>query len=79
MSLSRQVLTHEDVTAVVGPVEDATAAAILALRPSQEELIEAFAWATGESEPLAAAGRSQEGKVAALVDILLADQDVDEP
>ncbi|KJS36166.1 MAG: hypothetical protein VR70_14335 [Rhodospirillaceae bacterium BRH_c57] len=78
MSASRQVLTHEDVTAVVGPLEDASVAAILALEPTQEELVEAWAWATSDPEPLVAAGKSLDGKVAGLYEIIAAEEEPEE-
>lgn len=79
MPASRHVLNSEDVTAVVGPVEDATMAQILALRPTHEELVEAWALATTtDPEPLVAAGKRLDGRVAQLTDLLMAEQEPEE-
>lgn len=78
MTPSRTVLTQEDVSAVVGPLDDETTAAIIALHPTHEDLIEAWAWATSDPEPLVAAEKSLTGRVAAIHDLLMADQDEEE-
>lgn len=78
MTPSSTVLTYDDVRAVVGAVEEDVAAAIIALQPTHEDLIEAWAWASGDPEPLVAAGKTLGGKVAVIHDLLIADEDLGE-
>ena len=69
-------LTHEDVRAVLGPVDDALVTEILATGASQEELAEAYAWVTND-EALMNIGRPlASSRVGRLIDILeLAEED----
>ncbi len=63
-------LTHEDVRAVLGPVDDSLVAEILATGASQEELAEAYAWVTND-EALMNIGRPlASSRVGRLIDIL---------
>ncbi|MFA7430419.1 MAG: hypothetical protein WCZ23_09710 [Rhodospirillaceae bacterium] len=75
MSTSRQLMTREDVTTVIGPLEDDSIAAILACGATQDELVEAWTWATSDPEPLVASGKSLGGRVATLYEIIVADQE----
>lgn len=73
VGMGKAPLTRDDLEAVLGPIDDEKAAAILATGASQEELVEAWTWAAGDSEPLAAAGKSLTGRVADVYEILTAD------
>jgi hypothetical protein len=63
-------VTREDVTKVVGRVDDAIIAEIIGTGATVDELAEAKAWVAND-EPLVNAGRSlPSGRVGELVDIL---------
>ncbi len=63
-------LTHDDVVAVLGPVEDTVIAEVLAMGASREELAEAHAWVVSD-EALMNAGRPlPSGRVGRLIEIL---------
>ncbi|MBP2561925.1 hypothetical protein J2T08_002025 [Neorhizobium galegae] len=68
-------ITSNDIVAVLGPVDETLVAQIIATGATQAELAEAFAWANddeamiGEGRPLPA------GKVAALIELLDADEE----
>jgi hypothetical protein len=69
------VLTHRDVTAMLGPLDDVTIAQIIATGASQEELAQAHAWLTN-NEPLMNAGKPlPAGRVGQLVEIVSAIED----
>ncbi|UCI21782.1 hypothetical protein FJ970_12855 [Mesorhizobium sp. B2-1-8] len=66
----RTTLTKDDVTSVLGPIEEATVAEIIATGASADELREAWAWLNGD-EALMSEGRPLPGtRVAALIDLL---------
>ncbi|MEI9421149.1 hypothetical protein O7A70_08225 [Mesorhizobium sp. Cs1299R1N1] len=66
----RTALTKDDVTSVLGPIEEATVAEIIATGASAEELREAWAW-LNEDEALMSEGRPLPGtRVAALIGLL---------
>lgn len=71
-----QPLTHDQITAVIGEVDDQTATDIIKTGATVEELLEAFEWASGSGE--AAVGeeleRPIEGVVAEVFDILTAER-----
>jgi len=46
---------HEDVTRILGEVDDAKIVEILALKPTFQELEEAALWVTGDGDALARA------------------------
>jgi hypothetical protein len=73
-------LTHADVQAVLGPVDDSLVAEILSTDASREELAEAYAWFTND-EVLMNTGRPlASNRVGRLIDILeAAEEDEDEP
>jgi hypothetical protein len=66
-------LTSEEVRQLVGPVSDATLAAVLALQPSIEDLEVAVNYLEGEGSAMDRLGHSLTGKVAQLYDILSTD------
>ena len=70
-------LTANDVRNLCGDLLDWKVAAILALRPSPDEVATATAWATGQDE-LGQAGRPLEGLAARVYDVLKADDYPDE-
>jgi hypothetical protein len=73
------VLTHKDVTTMLGPLDDVTIAQIIATGASTEELAQTHAWLTN-NEPLMNAGKPlPSGRVGELVDIVAAieDEEVD--
>jgi hypothetical protein len=64
------VLTHRDVTAMLGPLDDVTIAQIIATGASPQELAQAHAWLTN-NEPLMNAGKPlPSGRVGQLVEIV---------
>ena len=70
-------MTRQDVVSVLGPVDNATIAEIIASGASLEELREAWAWAFGD-EALMSQGRPLPGtRVAALIDLIDADDEAD--
>jgi len=68
-------LTRQDIEAVLGPVDEATAAQIAATGASADELLRAWTWLNsdealiGEGQPLPS------GTVAELIDLLRGDED----
>ena len=71
--------THDDMQRILGDLDDAKATEILALRPSVSQLEEAAIWATGDGDVLGKQGRPLEGLVAAIFDIITADEEEPEP
>lgn len=68
-------MTRDEVVSVLGPVDEAMVAEIIATGASAEELREAWAW-LNEDEALMGEGRPLPGtRIAALIDLL----DPDEP
>lgn len=71
-------LTSESIEAILGPVDEALVSDILATGADASELAEAWAWINSE-EALVSAGKSfPSGRVAALIEILSADDGEDE-
>jgi hypothetical protein len=68
-------LTHEEISAMVGDLDDSAVAAILAVGPTAEDFLEALAWAEGEDDVMGEMERPLTGKAAQIYDILRADQD----
>jgi hypothetical protein len=68
-------LTSEDVVGVVGAIDDDKIAAIIATGATTEELVEAYAWASDETDALAEARKSLAGAVADVYDILAAGEE----
>lgn len=70
-------MTRQEVVSVLGPVDNATIAEIIASGASLEELREAWAWAFGD-EALMSRGRPLPGtRVAALIDLIDPDDEAD--
>lgn len=68
-------MTREEVVSVLGPMDNATIAEIIASGASLEELREAWAWAFGD-EALINQGRPLPGtRVAALIDLVEPDEE----
>jgi hypothetical protein len=63
-------LTHERVREICGDITDSQASALLAVGLSEEELEEAVAWASGESDVMGDERRPLSDRVAAAYDIL---------
>lgn len=68
-------LTSHDVTAVLGPVDEALLAEIVATGATPTELSEAWAWVNSDEALIREGRHLPAGTVAALVDLLSADQD----
>lgn len=68
-------LTSHDVTAVLGPVDEALLAEIVATGATPTELSEAWAWVNSDEALIGEGRHLPAGTVAALVDLLSADQD----
>ena len=64
-------LTPQDVRDIARDLDDAKIAAILATGANAEQLNEAMAWASGESDVMGDLERPLEGVVARLYDILM--------
>ena len=67
-------LTHEQIAHVVGRIDDAKAAAIIATGAALADLNEAAAWAAGESDVIGKLHRPASPVVAAVFDILTAER-----
>ena len=68
-------VSHDDVTHVLGEMDDATAVEILALKPTMSELEQAAAYLGGGGETLAQSGHPLSGVVADIVNILAAEEE----
>ena len=71
-------LTPQDVRHILGDLDDAKIAAILATEATPEELEEVAAWASGESDVMGELERPLEGVVATVYDILMTGEDLEE-
>ncbi|MDP6707871.1 MAG: hypothetical protein QF893_16115 [Alphaproteobacteria bacterium] len=67
-------LTHDEITRVLGPIDDAKASAILAVGASLQDLEEAAQWVAGESDVMGELERPLTGVAAEVYDILTADE-----
>ena len=63
--------SHDDLTQILGEVDDAKIVEILALKPTLQEVEEAALWATGDGDVLSKDGHPLGGVVAAIVDIMI--------
>jgi hypothetical protein len=68
-----------DVTRILGDLDDAQVAEILGLHPTVSEVEQAALWAEGEGDVLARKGHTLSGIVAEIVDIVIADEEDEEP
>jgi hypothetical protein len=73
------VLGAEELRSVLGEVDDAKLIEVLKLQPTLAELEEAAIWATGNGDILAKGGRPMTGTVAAIIEILTADEEEEPP
>ena len=71
-------LTPQDVRHIVGDLDDVRIAAILATDATVEEVEEAAAWASGESDTMGELERPLEGVVATVYDILMTGEELDD-
>jgi hypothetical protein len=71
-------LTHKDVTAMLGPLDDVTVVGIIATGTTVEELAEAKAWLTIDDALMNAGKSLPAGRVARLIDILTAIEEEEE-
>jgi hypothetical protein len=71
-------LTPQDVRDIAGDLDDAQIAAILATGANAEQLEEAMAWASGESDVMGELERPLSGVVARLYDILMTGEEFPE-
>jgi hypothetical protein len=68
-------MTSDDVIAVLGPADQTLVAEVIATGATQAELAEAFAWANNDEALLGEGRRLPTGRVAALVELLSADEE----
>jgi hypothetical protein len=66
-------LTHEEIEAIAGNMDDQRRLQMVALRPTLEELAEACAWAAQESDVMAKERHPLNGRIALLYDFLTAE------
>ncbi len=69
------VLTRDDVTAVLGPVDDHLIAAVLATGATRDEFAMAEAWYGNDEAPMNAGDRLASGRVGQILDLLQAADD----
>ncbi len=69
-----QTLTYRDVVSVTGQVSDAKIARIIATGVTRAELEEALAYAMGEDDVMGKLRKPAIGRVAAVYEILMADE-----
>ena len=68
-------MTSDDVIAVLGPVDEALVAEVIATGATQAELAEAFAWTNNDEALMGEGRRLPTGRTATLVDLLVSDED----
>lgn len=68
-------MTPDDVTAILGPVDETLVAEVIATGATQVELAEAFAWANNDEALMGEGRRLPSGRVATLVDLLVSDEE----
>lgn len=68
-------MTSEEVIAILGPVDETLVAEVIATGATQAELAEAFAWANNDEALMSEGRRLATGRAAALVDLLVSDED----
>jgi hypothetical protein len=69
------MISEDALRALVGDLNDAKVIEILNLQPTLAELEEALVWASGDGDVLGKQGRPMSGTVAAIVEILTADEE----
>lgn len=68
-------ITSDDVIAILGPVDETLVAEVIATGATRAELAEALAWASNDEALIGEGRRLPGGRVAALVDLLSADEE----
>jgi hypothetical protein len=68
-------MTSDDVIAILGPVDETLVAEVIATGATQAELAEAFAWASNDEALMGEGRRLATGRTAALVDLLVSDEE----
>lgn len=69
------IMTADDVIAVLGPADETLVAEVIATGATKAELAEAFAWANNDEALMGEGRRLPTGRVAALVDLLSAEEE----
>ena len=69
------IMTSDNVLAILGPADETLVAEIIATGATPAELAEAFAWASNDEALMGEGRRLPTGKVAALVELLSADDE----
>lgn len=72
-------LGRDDLIRILGPIDDAKAAEILALKPTLAEVEQAAIWAAGNGDVLAKQGHPLTGIVADIFDALTAGEEEEPP
>lgn len=72
-------ITRDVIKSILGDVDDARIIEILALKPTVAELEEAAILATGDGDVLGKAGQPLAGNVAAILEIIAADEEDEAP
>ncbi len=78
-STRSQAANGGDVHQILGDLEDSTAVAILALRPTVAQLEEARLWLEGEGDVLGRQHRPLDGVVAQIFDMLRVEEEEEPP
>lgn len=69
------IMTSDDVITILGPVDETLVADVIATGATQAELSEAFAWVNNDEALIGEGRHLPAGRVAALVDLLTADEE----
>lgn len=70
---TRRVVTKEDIDEIVGRLDDAATAALIATGASRDELLEAYAWLTADDAQHRRLHHAPGGMIARLYDLLEAE------
>jgi hypothetical protein len=73
--MTAMAMTHRDVTSILGPVDEAIAAEVLAIGATREELAQAWAWVNSDEAMIGEGRHLPDGRVAVLVDLLTPEPD----
>lgn len=71
--------SRDDVVRLFGHLEDEAIGEVLALLPTIAELEEAQAWMVGQGDALARAGHQQTPRIAAILDVVVDDDEDESP
>lgn len=72
-------ITHDDLKAILGDIDDAKCIEVMALKPTIAELEQAAVWARGNGDVLAKTGHPLTGTVAEIVEIVTAGEEEEPP